>query len=164
MGQHNPILYFGHLNLILVHFFRTHTALHSFALLRPVISISHFKLAYGRGWSSPWGRSKYPSTFCKPVDQRCTKSRLCTVSPLFVCLSLFSTVIFKCHFSSKAFPKMSWGPEQQTVHAFKSVMPTANSPHPLHCIIKPCTVLYLKSLKKMFIIISNSTNSRRECV
>jgi hypothetical protein len=59
--------------------------------LRSVITVLHFELAGGRGWSSPWGglRLKHPSTSCKPVDWGCTWSRLCIVSPPVVSVSSF---------------------------------------------------------------------------
>jgi hypothetical protein len=91
----------------------------------------------------------------------CTRSRLSIVSPLFVCLYLF----FDCHFqvpyfSSKVFPKIpctpdyNWyGPVQQMVHTYKSLIPTAKCIHPLqYGVTKPYHSLYtelcLMSLKK----------------
>jgi len=107
-STHNPTLYFGHLNFVIVCFlWNTHDTV-LFAILRPVFTILHFEPAGGKGWSSMWGglTSKHPSTSCNPVDYRCTRSRSSIVSLLFVCICLFFFTV-TVTFSSKAFSKIA---------------------------------------------------------
>jgi len=81
--------------------------LHFFVFLRPVITILHFELAGGKGWSFPWGglRLKHPST---PVHLwiRGAQSQYYVLSVHCVCVCVCVCVrarahlslLFHCHF------------------------------------------------------------------